>query len=666
MTGTMKKSLYSLMLLAAFGFFAACEQDPKPVPEPEPFDIPSYSSGEKQGKITYQLLIYSFADSDGDGIGDFNGIKQRLDYLDGLGVSAIWLSPAHPADSYHGYDVQDYAAINHKYGTEQDFKALIDAAHAKGIKVYMDYVLNHSGKGHPWFLEALADETSPYRDRYFICQTPSSEYRNYPMLSGYSYSAGDWHASVSGSPKLTITATDEAAVAGSGPWNIWTWAEGKEGKEVKFVDDGNGSYHMVLEINGRTGILVRKASNWDAGSKFGGSGEGDITAGTPVNLVSNGADLYFTGNGRYRLDLTNVTTKTVYFMGAFGDWMPDLNYGDVSVAENNQCFKDLAASVDKWIGLGIDGLRLDAVKHICGGMGSFNNTNNVTFLKKWYDRCNETYRKTHDTDFYMVGEVWMDANSVAPYYKGIPACFEFDYWERLKWVLNERTGCYFAKDLIGYRDKYRAQNPNAIAATILTNHDETRAATTLGKDLPKLKQAAAFLLTSEGEPYIYQGEELGYWGKDYDDGGSDELVRAPIVWDNAKDAAVKDLGGHVDATLLTDEISVTAQTADANSLLRTYYEWTKARNSVPALATGKMSKHGKYNDSNTTDKTIAAWYMTASDGSKALVLHNVGSAEKTVSLPDDRLTDKAVSLGSVSVSGSDVTLGANSSVVFKQ
>ena len=129
---------------------------------------------------------------------------------------------------------------------------------------------------------------------------------------------------------------------------------------------------------------------------------------------------------------------------------------------------------------------------------------------------------------------------------------------------------------------------------------------------------------------------------------------------------MKDLGGHVDATLVTDEISVTAQTADANSLLRTYYEWTKARNSVPALATGKMSKHGKYNESNTSDKTIAAWYMTASDGSKALVLHNVGSAEKTVSLPDDRLTDKAVSLGSVSVSGSDVTLGANSSVVFKQ
>ena len=662
----MRKSLYILMLLATLGLFAACEPDQQPANKPDNFEVPSYTTGEKQGNITYQLLIYSFADSDGDKIGDFKGIQQRLDYLDGLGVSAIWLSPAHPADSYHGYDVQDYTAINPKYGTEQDFKNLIDAAHAKGIKIYMDYVLNHSGKGHPWFLDALADASSPYRDYYFICQTPSTEYKNFPMLSGYSYSAGDWHTTVSGSPRLTITSTDEEPATGNGPWNLWMWAEGKEGKEVKFVDDGDGSYHMVLDINGKTGILVRKTSSWDAGSKFGSSGNETITAGTPVNLVSNGGDLYFTGNGRYRIDLTNVTTKTVSFMGAFGDWMPDFNYGEISQAENSQCFKDLAASVDKWIELGIDGLRLDAVKHICGGMSSFNNANNVTFLKKWYDRCNETFRKTHDTDFYMVGEVWMDANSVAQYYKGIPACFEFDFWERLKWVLNERTGCYFAKDLIGYRDKYRSQNPNAIPATILTNHDETRAATTLGKDLPKLKQAAAFLLTAEGEPYIYQGEELGYWGKDYDDGGSDELVRTPIVWDNAGAAASKDLGGKIDMTLLQDDISVDNQTKNPESLLRTYYEWTKARNSVPALATGKMSAHGKYNDSNTADKTIAAWYMTATDGSKALVLHNVGSAEKTISLPDDKLSEKAISLGSVSVSGSDVTLGANSSVVFKQ
>ena len=657
------------LILAILPLLAAsCHKQPQPVIPDDEVVIPSYASGEKQGRITYQLLIYSFADSDGDGIGDFNGIKAHLDYLDALGVSAIWLSPAHPADSYHGYDVTDYGAINPKYGTEADFKALIDAAHAKGIKIYMDYVLNHTGKGHPWFTEALADSSSPYRDWYFICDTPASQWRNYPMLNGYSYNKDEWHAATSGSPRLTISSTSEAVTTGgNASWNLWTWAPGKDGKEVKFTDGGGDSYYTVMDVSGNTGFLVRKYSNWDAGSKFG-AGVPDFTAseGVPVTLVADGGDIYFNGSGRYRFDLTDVTTKTVYFMGAFGSWMPDINYGDISTAETGACFQALAGTVDKWIGLGFDGLRLDAVKHICGGMNSFNNANNVTFLGKWYDRCNATYRKSHSEDFYMVAECWMDASNVAPYYKALPANFEFDFWERLKWVLNQRTGCYFCKDLMGYRKLYSAQRSNAIAATKLTNHDETRAATVLGRDAAKLKQAVAFLMTAEGQPYISQGEELGYWGKDGDEGGRDELVRTPIVWDSATNAAKGDLGGHIDYDLVTDNISVEKQKADGSSLLHAYFKWTKARNGCKALSEGKMSAHAKYNDSNTTDKTIAAWYMTAPSGEKALVLHNVGDAEQTLDLSGDKLDNIVVSMGGVTVSGTSVTLGASSSVVFLQ
>ena len=260
----------------------------------------------------------------------------------------------------------------------------------------------------------------------------------------------------------------------------------------------------------------------------------------------------------------------------------------------------------------------------------------------------------------------MDAASVAPYYKALPANFEFDFWERLKWVLNQRTGCYFCKDLMSYRKLYNANRSNAIAATKLTNHDETRAATVLGRDMSKMKQAAAFLLTAEGEPYIYQGEELGYWGKDGDEGGRDELVRTPIVWDKAATAATGDLGGHLDYDLLKDGISVEKQKTDKESLLATYFKWTQARNTCKALSGGKMSAHAKYNDSNTLDGSIAAWYMTAASGEKALVLHNVGSSEKTLDLPSDKLDKQVVSLGSVAVSGSTVTLGASSSVVFLQ
>ena len=662
----MKRLFLILALLPLLA--ASCNKQPQPIPDDgDEIVIPSYSAGEKQGKITYQLLIYSFADSDGDGIGDFNGIKSKLDYLDALGVSALWLSPAHPADSYHGYDVTDYAAVNPKYGTEADFKALIDAAHAKGIKIYMDYVLNHTGKGNPWFTEALADESSQYRDWFLICEAPSSQWRNYPMLNGYSYNAGEWHSATSGSPRLSVSATSDAPTTGNASWNLWMWPEGKDGKEVKFAGNGDDTFRIVADITGKTGVLVRKASNWDAGSKFGASEANmTITEGVPVNLVADGGDMFFSGNGRYCFTLSNVTTKTVSYMGAFGSWMPDINYGDAASAETSAPFIALAQTVDKWIALGIDGLRLDAVKHIYGGMGSFNNSANVTFLGKWYDRCNATYRKMHNEDFYMVAECWMDAASVAPYYKALPANFEFDFWERLKWVLNQRTGCYFCKDLMGYRKLYNANRSNAIAATKLTNHDETRAATALGRDMAKMKQAAAFLLTAEGEPYIYQGEELGYWGKDGDEGGRDELVRTPIVWDKAATAASGDLGGHIDNELVTDNISVEKQKGDKESLLVTYFKWTQARNSCKALYGGTMSAHARYNDSNTADGCIAAWYMTASGGEKALVLHNVGSSEKTLDLPLDKLDKQVVSLGSVSVSGTSVTLGASSSVVFLQ
>lgn len=654
-----------ILLLALLPLLLVSCKDPL-VPDNHNVVIPSYASGEKQGHISYQLLIYSFADSDGDGIGDFKGITSKLDYLDALGVSAIWLSPAHPADSYHGYDVTDYNALNPKYGTEADFKDLIDKAHQKGIKIYMDYVLNHSGKGHPWFKDAVSNASSPYKDYYFICSNPSSEYRNFSMLSGYSYNKDEWHGATSGSPRLKISATTEAVTSGDASWNLWMWADGQAGKEVKMKSNGEDSYYAVVEISGKTGILVRKYPNWDAGSKFGAPEVTNLTGDSTVDLVGDGADIYITGNGRYKIEISNLSTQTVYFMGAFGSWMPDLNYGDVSKAETSACFQDIASSVDKWIGMGIDGLRLDAVKHICGGMNSFNNSNNVTFLKKWYDRCNSSYRKQHSEDFYMVAEVWMDAASVAPYYKALPACFEFDFWERLKWVLNQRTGCYFAKDLIGYRKLYAGNSANAIPATKLTNHDETRAATILGKDLAKLKQAAAFLMTAEGEPYIYQGEELGYWGKDSDDGGRDELVRTPIVWDTPGKAAMSDLGGHVDLSMISEDISVNTQKADANSLLATYFKWTQARNCSKALAEGKMSAHGKYNSDNTADGSIAAWYMTASDGDKALVLHNVGSSAVTLDLNGDKVNKQIVSLGEVSVSGSSVTLGASSSVVFQQ
>jgi alpha-amylase len=112
--------------------------------------------------VFYEIFVRSFYDSNGDGIGDFQGLTQKLDYLndgdpatdDDLGVTGIWLMPINDSPSYHGYDVVDYRSINPDYGTMADFQAFLDAAHARGIKVIIDYVMNHCSDQHPWFVES--------------------------------------------------------------------------------------------------------------------------------------------------------------------------------------------------------------------------------------------------------------------------------------------------------------------------------------------------------------------------------------------------------------------------------------------------------------------------------------------------------------------------------
>ena len=115
--------------------------------------------------VYYEIFVRSFADSNRDGIGDLNGITAKLDYLKWLGVSGLWLTPIFPSPSYHGYDVTNYFAVNPQFGTLADLHRLLRQAHARGIKVLIDMVLNHTSDRNPWFQQAL-DGKSPYHDWY--------------------------------------------------------------------------------------------------------------------------------------------------------------------------------------------------------------------------------------------------------------------------------------------------------------------------------------------------------------------------------------------------------------------------------------------------------------------------------------------------------------------
>jgi alpha-glucosidase len=120
-----------------------------------------------QPGVIYQIYPRSFQDSDGDGVGDLNGIAARLDHLVALGIDAVWISPIYPSPmADFGYDVADYTGVDPRFGTIADFDALLAKAHGLGLKLLLDFVPNHSSDRHPWFVESRSSRTNPKRDWY--------------------------------------------------------------------------------------------------------------------------------------------------------------------------------------------------------------------------------------------------------------------------------------------------------------------------------------------------------------------------------------------------------------------------------------------------------------------------------------------------------------------
>lgn len=169
--------------------------EPTPVSKADPVyelgEVPQNASGNKQG-VYYEIFVRSFADSDGDGIGDLKGLIDKLDYLnDGdpkttsdLGITGIWLMPINKTVSYHGYDITDYYDINPEYGTLEDFEKLLDEAHKRGISVIMDLVLNHTSDKHEWFISSKNPD-SPYRNWYRWVNEDTKDYNLKTVVWGH-------------------------------------------------------------------------------------------------------------------------------------------------------------------------------------------------------------------------------------------------------------------------------------------------------------------------------------------------------------------------------------------------------------------------------------------------------------------------------------------------
>lgn len=159
----MKRTL--LLPLVAGSILLACSPQPESSQENALSDKPKDVSHWPQA-VNYEIFVQSFADSDGDGIGDLNGVTQKLDYLHDLGVRGLWFMPISPSPSYHKYDVTDYTGIHPDYGTMEDFKNLLAEAHKRDIKVIIDFVINHTARDHAWFQNSMEGPHAKYRDFY--------------------------------------------------------------------------------------------------------------------------------------------------------------------------------------------------------------------------------------------------------------------------------------------------------------------------------------------------------------------------------------------------------------------------------------------------------------------------------------------------------------------
>ena len=449
----------------------------------------------------YEIFVYSFYDSDGDGIGDLNGVTQKLDYIQNMGFNGIWLMPVFQSTTYHKYDITDYMQIDSEYGSTEDMQNLIEECHKRGIRIILDFVMNHTSSQHLWFTQACE----------YLEQLPRG-------------------------------------------------AEPDE-QECPYV----GYYHFANE---------------------------------------------------QKQDYYQVKNTDWYYEGVFWSEMPDLNL------ENEQLRAELEQIASYWIGMGIDGFRMDAAMHF----EENDATTNTKILNWFYEYC-----LSQNPDFYMVSEVWANEATVADYYaSGTPSMFNFDLADKEGKLIKAARGTYKAANLVQsmlkYQTDFAAKNPDYIDAPFITNHDMGRVANALRNDSDDLKMAGGLLMTLSGNPFVYYGEEIGMSSA----GTKDENKRLPFIWSDTDTAGMTKGPKDADAGITSAFAGVEEQQADLDSILNYYKRALRLRNENPELARGTIEAvetlcdgHQAVITKTWEDSTIAVVYNTSDE---AIEVNLAGSA----------------------------------------
>ncbi len=551
-------------------------------------------AGYDDAGVGYQIFVASFADSDGDGMGDLQGIISKLDYLQDLNVDVLWLTPFQSSTNYHGYDIKDYYSVDPRFGTLADYRQLVYEVHKRGMKIVMDFVLNHTSQANPWFVNSqnlVVEETADGK---------TIDYRNfYSWITQAQYDALDSEA------------------------------------KKQWYGDAYG----------------------------------------------------------------------YYFYSSFSSDMPELNY-------DYQPVRDAILEVcNYWMAFGLDGFRLDAVKHIymkneVTGVGktasvgqvengtgtiedgnySYDLTRNINFYREFNYRLKAAYPNA-----FVVGEN-LEGNplNTTSYYQGIDSQFNFNlYYDATRaFAASQQSdlNCGYANAAVtqyingyygnAYQSKelgrfinvkgYSVVNPNFIDGLFTSNHDLPRARDRLNlttnstassdtyhkvtaADADKtdklLRMYFAYNMTMPGLSWIYYGDEIGMTGVMNSTVGSgststtesepheDRVYRQPMKWytDMSRNASYNIGYGTLKAELTelnaTDYVKgVDSQSEDPDSLLSWMKTLTKIRNDNPVLMRGKveMQTNGQTYQNKYTMSGSTIIYGITDGASSVKVYLNVG------------------------------------------
>ena len=469
----------------------------------------------------YEIFVYSFYDSDGDGIGDLNGVIEKLDYVQDMGFNGIWLMPIMPSTTYHKYDVTDYYAIDTEYGNMEDFEKLVEECHKRGIRLIIDFVMNHSSSKHPWFVEACE----------YLKTLPADAQIDTSLCPYVDY------------------------------------------------------YHFTKEQKDSTFYQVA-GTDW-------------------------------------------------YYEGSFWSEMPDLNW-ESGVLEKE--FEDIAAF---WIDKGIDGFRMDAVMHI----SETDKKLNIDVMNWFYSYC-----QSLNPEFYMVSEVWANLATITDYYASeTPSMFNFDGADTEGKLIKTARGNYkaekFVNSMLTYQNDFGEVYGGYIDAPFIGNHDMGRVSNSLNKNENDMKMAAGLLMTMNGSPFVYYGEEIGMASS----GKKDENKRLPMIWSN------KDLTGmtkgpkDADAGITSAFEAVDEQLTDETSILNYYKRGVRLRNENPELARGEISLIEELCDGH--QAVITKTY----EDSVIAVAYNTSDEEIKIMLTETEISDMKIR-GYLTLQGEEITL----------